>query len=64
MKTNGSSLDTNKGFGKGLISRFRYAEFVVGLVCDAGSCAYPNDDARNSFYIEALLKSCPCQIRK
>jgi hypothetical protein len=52
------------GFGKGLRSRFRNAEFVVGLACDAGTCAYPNDVARNSFYTEALLRHLPVPDRE
>jgi hypothetical protein len=63
-KTKGSSLVTNKSFGKGLRWRFRNAEFVVGLPCDAGTCVYPNDDVRNSFYTDDLLSPCPCQIGK
>jgi uncharacterized caspase-like protein len=55
---------SSKGFGERLRSRTRNAEFVVGLACDAGTCALPNAGARNSFYTQALLKHLPVPDRQ
>jgi len=49
----------SKGFGENLRSRGRNAEFLIGLACDPGCVALPNDLERNSIYTEALLRHLP-----
>jgi len=54
----------SKGFGANFRSPGRNAEFLIGLACDPGCVALPNDLARNSIYTEALLRHLPIAGRK
>ena len=55
----GRGDDSAKGLGKSFRNPRKPAEFFVGLACDPGTLAKPNQHARNSYYTAALLKELP-----
>ena len=51
--------DGAKGPGKNFRNPGKSAEFFVGLACDPGTLAKPNQHARTSYCTAALLKELP-----
>jgi hypothetical protein len=63
FKSKGYANTGTKGMGKNFRSSSKNAEFLVGLACDPGTLALPNEASRNSRYTAALLKHLPVKGR-